>query len=170
MASQVASAINIWLRLHEEWSCSNYPNPSFQPLTRLRTSTCFIRQFLGIFVLLSFDLVAGVFTFMDTVHFGVFLELVCKYLFLNSATTILHRGNKIKNAISVLSCDVYFIALRNLTTELKDCKRKETSMVSGIIRTFVLFGPKEVFDQPITVLRVLLNYRSESTSKTRALC
>ena len=48
MASQVASAINIWLRLHEEWSCSNYPNPSFQPLTRLRTSTCFIRQVLEI--------------------------------------------------------------------------------------------------------------------------
>jgi hypothetical protein len=41
---------------------------------------------------------------------------------------------------------------------------------SGILRTFVLFGSKEVFDQPITVLRVQLNHRSESTSKTRALC
>jgi RHS repeat-associated protein len=42
--------------------------------------------------------------------------------------------------------------------------------VSDIIRTFVLFGPKDFSDQPITVLRVLLNHRSESTSKTRALC
>jgi hypothetical protein len=59
----------------------------------------------------------------------------------------------------------------NLTAEaqLQDCKMKEPSKANGIIRTIVLFGPNQVFDQPITVLRVLLNHRSESTSITRAL-
>jgi|WetSurSiteA1Bulk_404760.scaffolds.fasta_scaffold07082_5 hypothetical protein len=47
---------------------------------------------------------------------------------------------------------------------------EEPSQGSGILRMFVLFGPKEVSDQPITVLRFRMNYRSESTSTTRALC
>jgi hypothetical protein len=61
-----------------------------------------------------------------------------------------------------LCCIVRFlISVHFVNTSLK---------ASDIIRTFVLFEPKEVFGQPITVLQVLLNHRSESTSKTRALC
>ena len=65
---------------------------------------------------------------------------------------------------------VTWVAENELATLLTNTeKKKESSEVSGILRAFVLFGPKEVFDQPITVLRVLLNHGPESTSTTRAL-